>query len=383
MKKYRIGIDARLFGTGQAAGIGTYAEELIGNLLKLDRDNLYTIFATPEVADLFPFYAPNLTKQAVVYPHYSLAEQLFYPTQLAKARLHLVHYTNFNSPIFFHRAKSVVTIHDLTLWFFSGRKKRGKLFQAAYKYVIRKTCENAERIIAVSQGTKKDIVEHLGIPEEKIDVIYEAVPARLQQEPTLKRIEMVKAKYNLTRPYFLYVGQWRSHKNLVRLIRAFALARRNYDLDYQLVLVGKPDPLAPEVPETIKQLGLQDRVVVTGYVADSDLSLFYKGAMAFVFPSLYEGFGLPPLEAMACGTPVISSNASVMPEILGDAALYFDPESVEDIAAKLHQFASGYHLQHQLKGKLANQVAKYSFAKMAKETLAVYKKILSPEPPSR
>lgn len=377
---YHIGIDARLFGTAQAAGIGTYTEELIGNLLQQDSANRYTVFVTPQVADTFPFYAANLNKQSVPYPHYSYAEQIHYPKMLKRARLDLIHYTNFNSPIFFRSAKSVVTIHDLTLWFFPGRKKRSQFLRAGYKYVLRKTCENATRIIAVSEGTKQDIMKHLGVPESKIDVVYEAVPDRLGQAVTPKQIEMIKAKYNITRPYFVYVGQWRSHKNLVRLIRAFAILRRSFDLDYQLVLVGKKDELAPEVPSAIKQLGLDEHVITTGYVADGDLPAFYVGARAFVFPSLYEGFGLPPLEAMSAGTPVISSNASVMPEILGDAALYFDPESIEDMAAKMHQFATSFHLQQQLKSKLAAQVKRYSFAKMARDTLAVYKKVLSDSP---
>ena len=376
-RPYRIGIDARLFGTAQASGIGTYTEELIGNLIQQDKVNHYTTFVTPQIAEIFPFYAPNLTKQPIPFPHYSAAEQLRYPAILAAAHLDLVHYTNFNSPIFFRGVKSVVTIHDLTLWFFPGRKKHSPLIRAGYKYIIRKTCENASRIIADSEGTKQDIIKYLGIPAEKIDVVYLAVPERLGGKVDSRQVEMVKNKYDITRPFFLYVGQWRAHKNLVRLIRAFALARHSYDLDYQLVLVGKKDELAPEVPETIKQLGLSDRVIMTGYVADSDLPAFYAAATAFVFPSLYEGFGLPPLEAMSAGTPVISSNASVMPEILGDAALYFNPEDTEDIAAKLHQFATSFHLQHQLKGRLAAQVKKYSFAKMAKETLAVYKKVLS------
>jgi len=373
---YRIGIDARLFGTKQAAGIGTYAEELVGNLLKADPDNHYTVFVTPEVAAVFPFYAANLTKQAVPYRHYTAAEQLFYPRLLRRAKLDLIHYTNFNSPVFFRKVKSVVTIHDLTLWFYPGRQHRGWLKQWLYRYVIAQSCRNASRIIAVSQGTKRDIIKYLKIDPEKIEVIYEGVAPRLHHQPNFKRGEMLKAKYNITAPFFLYVGQWRAHKNLLRLIRAFAILRRRYNLSRQLVLVGKTDSLSPKIPAAIKQLGLQDTVILTGYIADSDLPDFYSAAEAFVFPSLYEGFGLPPLEAMAQGTPVISSDASVMPEILGDAALYFNPENVEDIAAKLYQFTVSFKLKHELKEKALHQAQRYSFAKMAKATLGVYQKVL-------
>lgn len=376
MNPFRIGIDARLFGTAQAAGIGTYTEELVGNLLKTDPTNQYTIFVTPEIAAVFPFYTANLTKQAVPYRHYTVAEQLFYPRLLARANLDLVHYTNFNTPIFFRPAKNIVTIHDLTLWFYPGRKHRSWLYRLLYRYIIATSCRRANRIIAVSEGTKQDIVKYLKINPEVIDVVYEGVPTRLRSVVNPNKVEMIKSKHNITSPFFLYVGQWRNHKNLVRLIRAFAIVRRRYNLDYQLVLIGKVDPLAPEVPDTIKQLGLQDSVIITGYVADSDLPDFYSAAEAFVFPSLYEGFGIPPLEAMAAGTPVISSNASVMPEVLGEAALYFDPLNIEDIAAKLYQFASSFRIKQELKEKGAVQVRKYSFSRMAKETLSVYQKVL-------
>ena len=376
-RPYRIGIDARLFGTQQAAGIGTYAEELVAHLIKLDSEDNFVVFVLPEVAEFFPFYASNLTKQAVGFRHYTYGEQFGFPRLLARARLDLIHYTNFNSPVFARRVKSVVTIHDLTLWFYSGRRQTSWFRRAIYRYVMRQSCLNATRIIAISQGTKRDLVEHLKIDPDKIDVVYEAAPRRYRPLQDPKKIEMIKTKYNISRPFFLYVGQWRQHKNLVRLIRAFVILRHRYNIDYQLVLAGKTDPLAPEVPALIKQLNLQDMVIMTGYVADSDLPYFYAEAEAFVFPPLYEGFGIPPLEAMASGTPVLSSNASVMPEILGDAALYFDPADIEDMAQAMYKLATTFHLKKELRDKGARQVKKYSFARMAKETLAVYHRALA------
>jgi glycosyltransferase involved in cell wall biosynthesis len=373
----RIGIDARLFGTAHATGIGAYTEELIANLLTLDTENKYVAFVLPEVADTFPFYAKNLKKWPVNFRHYTYSEQVLYPAILTKAKLDLIHYTNFNTPVFFKNIKSVVTVHDLTLWFFPGRKQKSWLRRSVYKYVIRKSCENATRIIAVSKGTKADIVKYLGIDKGKVDVVYESAPKRYRDKIDAKRLEMVKGKYNISKPYFLYVGEQRPHKNLVRLIRAFATFKRQYQLDYQLVLVGKIDVHAPEIPETIKQLGLQDDVITTGYIADKDLPYFYAGAFSFVFPSLYEGFGIPPLEAMAAGIPVLSSNASVMPEILGDAALFFNPKNLEDMAQAMYKLATTYRLQKELRDKGFKQIKKYSYTKMVKETLEVYKKTLN------
>ncbi len=375
-KIYNIGIDARFFGTATSTGIGTYTEELISNLLKVDTVNRYTIFAPPETVQFFPFYSPNLDKRAVSFSHFSVAEQLKLPALLRSANLDLIHYTNFNTPILFRAVPSVVTIHDLTLLFFPGRRHKGWFRRWVFRVIIQQSCRNATRVIAVSHATKADIVKYLGIPEEKIDVVHEAGPARIQAIKDVNKTEAIVGRHGIDRPFFLYVGQWRQHKNLVRLIRAFGLLRHRHSLDHQLVLVGKIDPLAPEIQATINQLGLQRHVVLTGYVADSDLPHFYSAAEAFVFPSLYEGFGIPPLEAMAAGTPVLSSSVSVMPEVLGDAALYFDPHSIEDMAEKMFQLASSYHLRQQLKDKGIAQAKKYSFAKMAKTTLEVYRKVL-------
>ena len=192
-----------------------------------------------------------------------------------------------------------------------------------------------------------------------------------------KRIEGIKAKFGITKPYMLYVGQWRAHKNIVKLIRAFHLAKRRYQLDAQLVLVGKIDKKSPEVLETIQKLNLRSDVILTGYVPDDELPYMYQGSELFVFPSLYEGFGLPPLEAMASGIPVIASNSSAIPEILGDAAKYFDPFSIEDIAKTIVEVMTNFSLRKRLRNAGLKQANKYSFDKMARETLKVYKEILA------
>jgi len=340
----------------------------------------FTVFTTPEIAQFFPFYSPNLEKKSVVYPHYSYGEQIFFPSVIRSSNLDLIHYTNFNTPVFFKPARSVVTIHDLTLWFFPGRKQRSWFRRMMYRFIIRRSCENATKIIAVSEASKADIVKYLGIDPAKVAVIYEAATNRINADADPKKIEAIKVRHDITRPFFMYVGAWRQHKNLVRLIRAFGVFRHRYGLDYQLVLAGRVDPMFPEIQATINQLNLQNHVVLAGYVADNDIGAFYAAAEAFVFPSLYEGFGLPPLEAMAAGTPVLSSNVSCMPEVLGDAALYFDPLDVEDMAAKMHDLATSYGLRRSLKDKGFSQAKKYSFARMAKETLALYQEILGTSP---
>lgn len=374
---YRIGIDARLFGTALAVGIGRYTEELIRHLVELDKDNQYHVFLSKSASGSFPMYATNLSKTGVDFSHYSYSEQFKYPTILKKTDLDLIHYTNFNSPVFFTSIPSVVTIHDLTLWFFPGRGQKSWFRRMAYRFVIKKTCQNAKQIIAITKRTKEDIVELLNINPEKITVVYEAVPNSYKVINNDVKIKKLKHKFNIAKPYIMYVGQWREHKNIIKMIRAFSLLRRRYNVDYQLVMVGKIDNKYPLVKTTVKELGLTDQVIFTGYVPDSDLPYMYNGAELFVWPSLYEGFGLPPLEAMACGVPVISSNVSCMPEVLGDAAYYFDPHSVEAMAKSMSDVASSYSLKRELRLKGLRQARKYSFEKSAKETLKIYKQVLN------
>lgn len=373
---YTIGIDARMFGTAQAAGIGQYAEELTRHLVKNDPVNQYRVFVTNEAGSAFPIYAPNLVKTVVPYRHYTYSEQFLYPGLLQQNKLDLIHYTNFNSPIFFNKIKSIVTIHDLTLWFFPGRRQTSAFKRLLYRIVIRQACRNANHIIAITEATKQDIVRLLKIDPGKITVVYEAASPRYHPVSGSANLEQLKRKFNITKPYFLYVGQWRAHKNVIRLIRAFALVRRRYQLDYQLVLSSKIDPIYSQVQSTVKELGLSGDVILTGYVADSELPYLYSGAECFVFPSLYEGFGLPPVEAMACGTPVVSSNTSCMPEVLGDAARYFDPQNIEDMAKVMAEVGRSYSLKRDLKARGLKQAKLYSFDRMAKETLAVYRRVL-------
>jgi len=373
---YRIGVDAILFGTAQAVGIGRYTEELIRNIVELDTENKYHVILSSASSPGFPIYAPNLSKTGVNIPHYSYSEQFKYPSIIKNMDLDLIHYTNFNSPIFFNHVPSVVTIHDLTLWFFPGREQRSWFRRLIYRLVIKKTCQNAKQIIAITKKTKEDIVNILGINKDKITVVYEAVSKNFKVIKNQEKINKIKHKFGITKTCAVYVGQWREHKNVIRMIRAFSLLRRRYNIDCQLVMVGKIDNKYPQVQKTVKELNLGDDIIFTGYIPDSDLPYIYNGAQFFVWPSLYEGFGLPPLEAMACGVPVISSDASCMPEVLGEAAHYFDPLNVEAMAKIMADVAKSYSLRRELKLKGLRQVKKYSFRKSAKETLKVYDKVL-------
>lgn len=353
-------------------GIGRYVLELTRNLFAIDQKNEYVLFFNnPEYRYFKP---PNqrVKKILVNAPHYSLAEQTTFLFSILKEKLDLMHFTHFNAPILYNKP-FIVTIHDLTLTLFPGSKMTSPLHRIAYHLVLKHATKHARKIIAVSENTKKDITNHLKIPPQRIEVIYEGINKEFKP---LKKYELklIRQKYHISKPFLLYTGVFRSHKNLTNLIKAFNILRENYNLDISLVITGREDKCYPEVRDTIETLRLTKDVILPGLVSEKDLISLYNAAAIYVFPSLYEGFGLPPLEAMKCGTPVACSSASCMPEICGKAALFFDPADINDMAARIHELYTDILFQKRLIRRGEKHVKKFSWEKMAKETLALYNK---------
>jgi len=352
----KIGIDARMYSSS-FTGIGRYVFELTQRLFELDTKNEYVLFMNdPQYSEFVP---PNerVRKILVNATHYSWAEQVRFARLLKKERLDLIHFTHFNAPLL-HRGPSVVTIHDLTLSFFPGKKMTSWLRRWAYHWVLSSVVKRSKRIVAVSHNTKKDLMKLLNTPSEKIEVIYEGVA---------KEFKVLKEVPN-SGDFFLYTGVWRSHKNVVNLLHALARLTEG-----KLVITGREDPFYPEVKMTTKALGLENRVVLTGLVSEKKLVELYNQARVYVMPSLYEGFGLPPLEAMACGTPVACSNTSSLPEICGeDNALFFNPYSVEEMAQAMKQLWDNEPLREKLIKRGLERVRDFSWDEMAKVTLSLY-----------
>lgn len=375
----KIGIDCRMYAS-RFTGIGRYVYELTGNLFRLDQNNEYILFFNePEFSHFTP---PNhrVRKILVDAPHYSLAEQTRFLRALNKEKLDLMHFTHFNAPIFYRRP-SVVTIHDLTLSFYPGKKMASPLHRFGYHVTINSAVKKAKKIIAVSNNTKKDLQNIFKIPDKKISVIYEGVHEKFQPlhgKEGQKKIEDVKQKYALNKPYLLYTGVWRSHKNLPNLLEAFHILKNEYGFDGYLVITGRKDPVyAPELEEKTLSLELDDDVIFTGLVEEKELVPLYNGALTYVFPSLYEGFGLPPLEAMQCGIPVAASNISSIPEICGkDNAVFFDPKSPGDMAEKIFSVVSQKSLREKLVANGLERVKQFSWKKMTEDTIKVYQEAL-------
>jgi glycosyltransferase involved in cell wall biosynthesis len=270
----------------------------------------------------------------------------------------------------------VVTIHDLILHFFPGNKLNKPHQRAAYKLVLNSALKKAERVIAVSNSTKNDLVKISKTNPEKIRVIYEAANEDFHLLENQNSKYKTLLKYNISKPFILYTGVWRVHKNLPNLIKAFHILKQDYRLNYNLVITGKRDDTYPEVVDEIASLGLEKDVILTGMVEEDELVSFYNCAECYAFPSLYEGFGLPVLEAMACALPVVCSDSSSLPEVCGEGnAVFFNPRSPKDMAEKIAEVCLNKELQDELKARGLERVKDFSWRRMAEETLKVYQEI--------
>lgn len=362
----KIVIDARLI---KQSGIGRYLERLVTNLLEIDQHNQYVLLVRPEdESQLQHLIKPNCSFVHAPYRWFSLGEQTKLPALISSLKPDLVHFPNFNAPLLY-RGPFVATIHDLTLLRFKnirGGAAHHLIYDAklpALRLSLRHAVKNSRKVIVPTEFVARDVIQTYRVPASHVAMTYEASDPFVAESGSLP--PAVKP------PFLLYVGNSYPNKNLRRLVEAFEqLRQKNPGL--QLVIAGKPDywqgGLKRQAP---------DGVIFTGFVDDAELAGLYQKAEAFVFPSLSEGFGLPPLEAMQAGLPVISSHATCLPEVLGEAAIYFDPTDPADMAAKIEQVLTNKKLRQELVKKGQTQVKKYSWRHMAEQTLAIYEQALA------
>jgi len=372
----KIGIDCRIYSS-KFTGIGRYVYELVQRFFKNDPENNYVLFFNEPEFSEFKTNLKNVKKVLADAPIYSVREQTHFLKVLNSEKLDLMHFTHFNAPILYRR-QSIVTIHDLTLFYFPGKKKKGIISKIGYNLAFKNIVKKAKKIIAISYNTKNDLVKLLKTPVEKITVVYQAVGKEFKKINDKKSINDTLSRLKIEQPFLLYTGVWRVHKNVPNLIKAFHELRTSYGLkDLSLVITGKEDPFYPEPKNLPKELGIEKHVIVTGQVSEKDLINLYNSAAIYVFPSLYEGFGLPPLEAMACGTPVAASTSSSIPEVCGKGnAVYFNPLAFKDMAIKIYALYKDDKLREDVIKNGLNWVKNFSWDNMADETLETYKKIL-------
>lgn len=370
----RIGIDARFFGP-EGKGLGRYTQRLIENLERVADDHEFVVFLRKENFDLYHPASPRFRKAPADFRWYSAAEQLRYPSIIRREGIDLMHFPHFNVPVA-TPCPFVVTIHDLILFRYPTLRATTLhplwygIKYAAYRAVIARAAWKARRIITVSECTKRDIVASLGVKPERVEVTYEAadpVPASAGGEPH------DPAARGIVKPYLLYVGNAYPHKNLGTLLEVFKRMREG-GLAAQLVLVGKMDHFYGRLREEADRLGLLERldVVFYGFAEDGDLAELYRRARLYVFPSLLEGFGLPPLEAMRYGVPVAASDSSCLPEILGDAAVWFDPRDREAMRAVLLRAFGDEALRARLSAAGPERARRFSWKDCAERTYRIY-----------
>ncbi|MFA6995046.1 MAG: glycosyltransferase family 1 protein [Patescibacteria group bacterium] len=394
----KIGIDARFYGP-IGKGLGRYTQEVVENIIKITNDSLpadsrlaidYVIFLSPDNFDEFDGNRPNVKKVKLTCSWYSWSEQLFFPYYLWREHLDLIHFPHFNVPLL-TPIRFVVTIHDLILTHFpTVRATTHHHFwyyfkNFAYRFVILMALKRARRIITVSEFTKNDIVKRFKINSSKIIVTYEGVANLSAGRDSLFVAKLdsreILAQYHIPQNFLLYVGNAYPHKNLEILLQVFSKLHVERP-ELRLVLVGKIDYFYERVQAVARVLNLwqsgniNSPVIFPGYVPDAQLEILYAEARVYVFPSLYEGFGLPPLEAMAQGCPVISSDRASLPEILSDAALYFNPEDKTDILSKIKIVLEDNVQRDSLKKRGPVQAKKYNWWECARLTLAVYREAL-------
>lgn len=374
----KIGLDAiAAIGKG---GNSTYSKNMCIELLRADSVNRFYLFSFLhdfKRKSLFGGVPKENWKEIPVYvsrmlwPFVGLDSFNGFLVRIG-ARILGIDIFHFTNPLNFVAGsyKSVVTIHDLAALYDFGWTKEGS--RNVFKAKIGNIVKEASALIAVSEFTKCELIEKLNVPAEKITVVYEGASDVFYPEPDTTFIEKTYGTDN----YILYVGQLQPRKNIILLIKAFAVAASVFS-DLKLILVGSARDAAyrTEIDACIKALKIEAKVIFAGRTGDDVLRKLYSSARCLVYPSLFEGFGLPLVESLQCGTPAITSNTSSLPEVVGDAGLLVDPHSVESVADAIKKFLTDTGLENQLRNRTINQAKKFSWKNAAKETLAVYTKI--------
>ncbi len=360
----KIVIDAREY----SSSTGRYVRKLIENLEQLPSEHSFEVLLSPEDFEAYQPSNQRFTKWVADFEKFTFAEQLGFNRFLISLGADLVHFSMSQQPTGYKKLK-ITTVHDLTALRFKDPQKNKLLFgmkQAAYARVIKAAVRDSRVVLTATEFVRNDVLQFTGVDPHKVAVTPEA--ADEIKEPT----EPIKTLVG--KQFIMYLGRPQPHKNLKRLIDAFALLQKT-NPDLFLALAGKTDVLYEQHKAYAVKKGIKN-VVQTGFVSEGQLKWLYQNCRAYIFPSLSEGFGLPGLEAMIHGAPVVSSNATCLPEVYGEAAHYFDPLNVADMAAKINEVIDSEKLRAKLIKKGYAQASKYSWRRMAEQTLAAYDKAL-------
>ncbi len=373
-RNMRVGINASKFFEVNT-GVGRYTSNLCKHILETDGKNDYYLYSPGQMnitiktdSKRIHFKKSGITRQNNTLR--ILWEQIGLPLYSMNDRLDLFHYTDHALSLLQRTRPVIITVHDIAYikfpWLFNKSRQIYK------QYIIDRSIRKADVIIVPSYSTKKDIVQYFGISDGKIRVIYHGVENRFCP---IRNVEEYRLKNNLPLKMILNVGTLEPRKNVVTLIRAFKKLRERGLKDYNLVIAGEKGWLYKQIFKEIRSGGVEQSILVLGVVRDEDLPMLYNCAEIFVYPSLYEGFGFPPLEAMACGIPVITSNTSSLPEVVGDAGIMVNPTDVNSLCDSMFNLLHDRELWHHMSSKGLERAKSFSWAKAAREILEIYKEI--------
>jgi len=369
----RIGID---FHAAQREGTGncTYIRCLVEALLQIDQDNEYYLYITDST---FAYYQRFRGKKNVVlrtlpadHPALRIG---FLGLRIFLDRIDLLH-VQYVAPPFFG-GKLIVTLHDISYLRYPQCFRKPELLYL--RWLVPSALKRASRIVTISEFSRQEIINNYRVSPERVDLTHLGAQPLLRPSPDAQAKDLLSKRYGISGPYMLFVGRLDARKNLSSLIQAFDILKQKKKIAHQLVIVGKKVFLPSSFGEVLTRLSSKEQVILTGCVPSSFLPALYSLADVFIYPSLYEGFGLPCLEAMACGCPVIASNVSSFPEILGQAAILVNPYDVAEISEAMFKVISDIKLREQMKIKGLEKARQFNWEDTARKTLKIYKEILS------
>ena len=372
-------------------GVGTYIRNVVRTLGRLDRENKYLLIGPSAKVEEIGSLPPNFHAVPLYQAERSLKGWWEFRGVLQRLNCDLLHVPNVFAVPRALPCRYVMTVHDMLEHMSLGRK-RNDVWRSVHFQLTRRVLRGAARIFAVSNFTKTEMEKLFGIPPQRIEVVYNAIDERfLHGHASVADRELIAKRYQVTYPFLLYAGRVSAHKNVVRMIEAFSALKGELEKegafpDLKLIIIGDDLSGNPDLRRTVVRSGVQNDVRFLGFVPIEVLRIFYDSAKIFIFPSLYEGFGLPPLEAMAHGTPVVTSNVSSLPEVVGNAAVLVNPENVFEIMRALHRVLLDQGLRERMKERSYLQAGKFSWEKSVRRILEVYRQVGgaagSGEPPS-
>lgn len=368
----RVAIDARGINWYTGTGIGTYTDKVLRYLLKMDSENYYHIYWSGENYE--EFQKPNTKLLMASKKYHRFFEQNYFPQNLKEEKIDIYHVPQngigLNENI---DCKKIATMHDLIPYIMPETVGKGYLLK--FLKDVPKVIELCDALITVSEYSKQDILKFFPIDKDKIFVTpLAAEDIYIPMDKVVCR-EFLKVHYNITKPFILYIGGFSPRKNVKALISAFSKVYKGLGKDYNLVITGAARDQKQYLKDFSMSLELEEKIIFTGFAPEEHLPILYNGSDVFVYPSLYEGFGLPPLEAMNCGTPVISSNLTSIPEVVGDAGMLINPYDEKELPMALLTLLNSHTLQMEYIKKGLERAKSFSWENTAKNTLAVYKKV--------